>query len=107
MGISHTQSLEGVCGNAMSSELILAGVIAILSALLAWDRHENRKENHKMIQAIMSKSVQDLKDFELTERVTIASPQLDPLPDMTEVSELDDKEFEKFALDSDRREENA
>ena len=84
----------------MISEVILLLVIIALGVLIGWDRYENRKERQKLIQAIMSKSAQDLVNFEMAEKVEKINPN-QPLinpEDFTAESELSDKEFEKYSL---------
>ena len=81
------------------SEIILLLVIIALGALIGWDRYENRKERQKLIQAIMSKSAQDMVNFEMAEKINITPPQplINP-DDFTAESELSDKEFNKHIL---------
>lgn len=80
------------------TEAVLLLVICALAALLAYDRHESRRERTKLIQAVMSKNAQDLKDFELAEKVTITQNIEPQLPDMTAIEELSDEDFTKFIL---------
>lgn len=80
------------------SEVILFLVIVALCTLIGWDRHETRKERQKLIQAVMSRSAQDLKDFELTEKLQFTpEPQSDP--DLINIADLTDDEFQKKIID--------
>ena len=81
------------------TDLILFLVIGALCGLIAWDRYENRKERQKLIQAIMSKSAQDMVNFEMAEKISLTPPQplINP-DDFTAESELTDKEFNKHIL---------
>ena len=87
------------------TEVILLLVIIAEGILIGWDRYENRKERQKLIQAIMSKSAQDMVNFEMAEKVApIRTGVIDTNPplvnpeDFTAENELNDKEFEKYSL---------
>lgn len=91
------------------SEFILFLVIAALCGLLGYDRYEGRKERQKLIQVIMSRNAQDLKDFELTEKLQFDK---NPLPseifnneDLIAVEQLSEKEFDKHVLGNNNQEE--
>lgn len=67
-------------------------VIIALCALLAWDRHENRKERSKLINAIMAKTPQDLRDLEFVDKVKVdVKPPVDP--DLIPVDQMSDEQF--------------
>lgn len=92
--------MGGVREDNNMSEVILFLVIVALGSLIAWDRHENRKERQKLIQAIMSKSAADMVNFEMAdkvEKITPNQPLINP-DDYTAESELSDKEFDKYVL---------
>ena len=81
------------------SEFILFLVIAVLCGLLGWVDYNNRKERQKLIQAIMSRSPQDFKDFELADKISFEAPKTSDIPaEFQEVSELDDEDFEKHII---------
>ena len=83
------------------SEIILLLVIIALGTLIGWDRYENRKERQKLIQAIMSKSAQDMVNFEMADKVKEIK-QEPMIPEGLEAeSELNDKDFKKYALGED------
>lgn len=81
------------------SEFILFLVIAVLAGLLGFEKYENRKERNKFIQAIMSKTAQDLKDFELADKIKFDVPTQPEYPDMTAVEDLNEKDFTKHVLE--------
>ncbi len=54
-------------------------VILVLVVLIAWQEYHNRKERSKLINAILSKSVNDFKDLEIADRTKIEiKPPKDP-----------------------------
>lgn len=78
-------------------EIILGLVIAVLCGLLAWEKYESRKERQKMIQAIMSKSAEDMVNFEMAEKVEKIKPTPEPSSLVPE-AEMTDAEFEKYVV---------
>jgi hypothetical protein len=69
-------------------------VILALVALIAWQEYHNRKERAKLINAILSKNVNDFKDLELADKTKIEikppkDPNLIPMEGLT-----DDQWFE-------------
>jgi hypothetical protein len=77
------------------SEVVLFLVITALVALLAWDRHETRKERDKLMNIIISRTAQDLANLELAEKVTQIDPNPQFPPDLVPENELTDEEFQK------------
>lgn len=72
-------------------------VIVALVALLGWDRHENRKERSKMLNAILSKNTEDQVHMDMADKTKIVmedrKEQMEP--DLVQESQLDDREFNK------------
>ena len=81
------------------SEFVLFLVIVALCGLIGWIDYNNRKERQKLIQAIMSKTAQDLKDFELADKISFESPKMPDIPpEFEEVNELSDEDFDKHII---------
>lgn len=81
------------------TELILFLVIAALCGLMGYERHEVRREREKLINSLISRNAQDLANLELAEKVTkIEPPQLED-PDLVNISDLSDEEFQKRIID--------
>lgn len=83
------------------SEFILFLVIVSLSGLIGWQEYQNRKERTKLINAVMSKTAQDLVNFDLAEKVEIKQTPIEE--DFTAVEDLSDKEFDKHILGKDEQ----
>lgn len=67
-------------------------IIAILAALLGWEKHQNRIERAKMLNAIMSKSTEEMVNLELADKTKIeTSPE--PEPDIVPTSAIPDDEY--------------
>mgnify|MGYP001599524813 CR=1 FL=1 len=77
-------------------EIMLVIVILALCGLLAWKERESRLERSKLINAIISKSAQDMTNLELADKTKIETniPQI--RPDLVPESELNDETFTKM-----------
>lgn len=86
------------------SEAILFLVIAALCGLLGYERYEGRKERAKLVNALMARNAQELANLELAgqTKIEVKPPQDDD--DYTEVGNLNDKDFDKYALDKEEDE---
>ena len=78
------------------SEVILSLVIAALLGLMAWERHETKKEQAKFINALISKSAEQYRDLELTDKVKpIETPKVNTPPEFIPESDLTDEQFKE------------
>lgn len=67
--------------------------------LIGWQDYNNRKERQKLIQAILSKSAQDMANFELAEKVVKIDPNFQVSDDLINIADLSDEEFQKKIID--------
>ena len=70
-------------------DLLLTGIIVALILLLAWERYETRKEQGKLINALVSKTPEQLRDLEFvdkvqTPKVNVPQEQLDELNNLSD-----------------------
>lgn len=77
------------------TELILFGVIVVLSALLCYRERENKLERSKLVNALLARNATELRDLEFVEKVKIPDPKpvIDPL---VSTADMSDEEFDKF-----------
>ena len=80
-------------------ELTLVGAIAFLSGLLAWEKHNNRKEQSKLINAVLAKDNTEMLNLELADKTKI-EPQKNEETDFVPTSTIGDEEYEKFIKNS-------
>lgn len=77
------------------TEIVLTGVIIILSGLLVWKEKQAKEERTKFINAVLAKSPQEFKDLEFVSKLA-PEPQIPP--DLVPVEELTDSQWEKVVL---------
>ena len=75
-------------------DLILALVIIALLAFIAWERHETRKEQAKLINALVSKNAQEMVNLELSDKTQIKA-EIPKEPDLIPEGDLPQKEWEE------------
>ncbi|KKM23157.1 hypothetical protein LCGC14_1618030 [marine sediment metagenome] len=76
------------------SEFFLALTLIAFFIYHGWYVWENHKQTKKLIKAIMSKDIQEFTNSEIAETHSKKKqPKVDA--DVVEMSELDDKEFQK------------
>ena len=80
----------------MILELVLGTISLCLCGLLAWEKNENKKERAKWINAFISKTPEQYRDLELTEKVKPITPPVKTEPDLIPENEAGDKQFEDF-----------
>ena len=78
--------------------MIEIATIISLIVLLGFQEYHNRKERAKLINAILSKSVNEFKELELADRteIKIKPPKA---PDITPVDQLSDDEWYKKEIE--------
>lgn len=76
-------------------ELVLIVVILILGGLLSLTLYQAREERERLVNVIISKNVQDLRELELVKntKITIEKPKE---PDLVPAESLSDKEFDEL-----------
>lgn len=79
----------------MITDIIFGIVIALLVGLLLYEKHENKKERAKLIHALISKTPEQFRDLELTDKVKPITPPEKTEPDLIPESDLSDEEFKK------------
>ena len=79
----------------MIAELILGGIIVAVIVGHFFYVKETNKEKSKLINALISKNAEELRDLELTEKVKPITPEIPEEPVLVPESELTDEEFEE------------
>ena len=79
----------------MIAEISLGLVVVGLFALLAWEKHENKKERAKWINALIAKTPEQYRDLELTEKVKPIEPPVNSEPTLVPEADMTDKEFQE------------
>lgn len=77
-------------------EVGLVLVIFALCALVAWLDWNNRKERSKLVNAIVAKTPEQLRDLEFVEKVQPAKIAEQLKQDFTPVEAMNDEEFETY-----------
>ena len=75
------------------SELILLGVIIVLSLLLFWEKRQNALERQKLINAVVAKNAGEQVMLDTSDKVKPEPPQP---PDLVPTDNLTDEEFSKY-----------
>ena len=71
---------------------VLGIVIIGLLGLLAWERHETRKEQSKLINALISKTPEQLRDLDFVDKVQ--PPKIEETkPEFVSPEQLSDEEW--------------
>ena len=79
------------------TEILLGLVIAGLLGILAWEKHENKKERAKWMNALIAKTPEQYRDLELTDKVKpIEPPQQQKEPDLIPESDIADERFKEL-----------
>ena len=78
--------------------------IIVLGALLGWEKREARLAQNKLINALLAKNAQDMKDFEMVDKIKEidTNPKLQVPSEFVALEDMSDEEFEKRVI----REEN-
>ena len=81
--------------NQIIADLVLGGLIVALIVGHFFYVKETNKEKSKLINALISKNAEELRDLELTEKVRPITPEIPEEPVLVPESELTDEEFEE------------
>ena len=76
-------------------EILLGLVVMGLFVLLVWEKHENKKERSKFVNAILAKTPEQFRDLELTEKVKPIDPQPKE-PEFMPESDMPDDKFQEM-----------
>ena len=74
-------------------DLVLGATIIALLGYMGWDRYQTRKEQSKLINALVSKTPEQLRDLEFVDKVT--PPKIEPTEQFTLPEQLTDEEWVK------------
>ena len=81
------------------TEIALVLVIIGLGVLIGWKERENRLLNNKLINALLARNAQDMKDFEMIEKTKEIDVNPSPFPpEFTAVEDMSDDEFDKRVI---------
>ena len=84
--------------NTIVVELILGVIIVAVIVGHFFYVKETNKEKSKLINALISKNAEELRDLELTEKVKPITPEIPEEPMLVPESELTDEEFEEKVI---------
>ena len=76
-------------------DIILSVVIVALCVLIGWQEYQNRKEKNHLINIIISKNTQEVRDLDIAGQTKIKVETKSLEPDFVAESELTDEEFSK------------
>lgn len=74
-------------------ELVLLGVIAVLSALLVWEKRQDRLERSKLINALLARNATELANLEFVDKVKPSDTKVQQ--DAIATSDMTDEEFDE------------
>lgn len=77
-------------------DLVLGAIILALIAYIAWERRETRKEQSKLINALVSKTPEQYRDLILADKVEPIQPPIDKAPEFVHESEMSDEAFDEL-----------
>lgn len=76
------------------TDLVLLIFIGVLAGLLAWEKHTNKEERDKLINALLSKNAAELRDLEFVAK--LPKQQEEKIPsDFVAIEDLSDEDFDK------------
>ena len=78
--------------------MIELGIVALLVGLMAWREYNYRKENAKLINALISKTAQEARDLELADKTTIKIKPNKTKEDLVPVDQLTEDEWYKTEI---------
>lgn len=77
-------------------DLVLGAIILSLIAYIAWERRETRKEQSKLINALVSKTPEQYRDLVLADKVEPIKPPVERAPEFVHESEMSDEQFDEM-----------
>ena len=79
--------------------MIELGIVALFIGLIAWREYNYRKENAKLINALISKNAQEARDLNLADNTKIKYDPKVEMPDMIPTDQLNDDDWYKAELE--------
>jgi len=73
--------------------MIELGIVLIMAGLMAWREYNYRRENAKLINALISKNAGEARDLELADKTTIKIKPNKENEDLVAVDQLTDREW--------------
>ena len=83
-------------GRNEMTEIIFGSIILALIGVILYDKHENKKERSKLINAILSKTPEQFRDLELADKVKPIETPKKAEPEFVAESEITDKQFQEM-----------
>ena len=77
-------------------DYVLGGIVLALIAYIAWERRETRKEQSKLINALVSKTPEQYRDMILADKVEPIQPPVQQPPEFVHESEMSDVQFDEM-----------
>jgi hypothetical protein len=84
--------VENVLESEVYSPMIEVLVIAVLSGLIGWQDYNNRKERSKLINALIARTPEQLRDLDFVDKVSVDTVK-PTAPDLVPVDQLSDEQF--------------
>lgn len=78
------------------TEIVLAVITLAVLGYHAWYVREKNNEVSKLINALVSRTPEQFRDLELTEKVRPIEPPQQVPPDLVPENELDDEKFKEL-----------
>ena len=82
----------------MTTEMILGGIIVVTLIGHFFYVRESNKEKSKLLNAIIARNGQEMRDLELTDKVAPIKPEVPQEPQFIPEAELSDEEFEEKVI---------
>jgi len=77
-------------------ELILGLTILALIGVILYEKHENKRERSKLINALLAKTPEQFRDLELADKVKPIETPKKAEPEFVAESEITDKQFQEM-----------
>jgi len=78
--------------------MIELGIITLLVGFMAWREYNYRKENAKLINALISKNAQEARDLEIADKTKIEFNTEPDIPDLVPTDQLNDEDWYKSEI---------
>ena len=76
------------------TELVLAFVVVMLLVYIAWSAYEAKLERKQLINAILAKTPEQLRDLNLADKVVIQTAPPNTQPDLVPINEMSEDDFD-------------
>lgn len=78
--------------------IVLLIVITLLIGLIGWQEYQNRQERSRLVNALLSRNAQELRDLNMVEKLQIRTDRPKE-PDFIPVENMSEEQFQKFIGD--------